>query len=103
MDSSQRVTTSTPASLHQPSRSAIFAAPDPVPVVDVEKPASRAHRRLPSRISPTCRGRAAAPATCLRSVRSYAAVQQVAQPHAASPYAAPADGRRGLGLPAALT
>jgi hypothetical protein len=37
VDSSHSVTTSTPASSHQPSRSAIFAAPDPVPVVDVDE------------------------------------------------------------------
>ena len=56
VDSSQRVTTSTPVSRHQSSSSKILSAPLRWPLLTSLNPADLAHRRLPSHITPTCRG-----------------------------------------------
>ena len=56
VDSSQRVTTSTPASRHHSSSSKILSAPFWWPLATSSRPADLAHRRLPSHITPTCRG-----------------------------------------------
>ena len=55
VESIHRVTTSTPTSSHQPRTSEILSAPRWWPVVG-SRPMDLAQRRLPSRITPTCRG-----------------------------------------------
>src|SRR5665647_3404862 len=57
VESIQSVTTSTPTSSDHRSSSAILSAPARWPV-DASAPTVRAHRRLPSRITPMCRGMA---------------------------------------------
>ena len=72
VDSSHSVTTSTPASSHQRSRSTILSAPRWWPCA-LSAPTERAHRRLPSRMTPTCRGTGAwVRASPRASRRSYA-------------------------------
>ena len=56
VDSSQRVTTSTPVSRHQSSSSKILSAPLRWPLLTSRNPADLAHRRFPSHITPTWRG-----------------------------------------------
>ncbi len=55
VDSSQRVTTSTSVSLHQPRNSSILSAPARWPWTVLE-PAAFAQRRLPSMMTPMCLG-----------------------------------------------
>jgi hypothetical protein len=69
VDSSHNVTTSTPLSRHQPSSSKILSAPLRWPLLTSSNPADRAHRRLPSHITPTCRGMASGDRAAL-SLRS---------------------------------
>ena len=56
VDSSHRVTTSTPLSRHQSSNSKILSAPLRWPLLTSRNPADLAHRRFPSHITPTWRG-----------------------------------------------
>ena len=58
VDSSHKVTTSTPLSRHHSSSSKILSAPLRWPLLTSRKPADLAHRRFPSHITPTCRGMA---------------------------------------------
>ena len=55
VDSSHSVTTSTPTSSHQPRTSSTLSAPARQPR-DFGAPDALAHRRLPSRMTPTWRG-----------------------------------------------
>ena len=55
VESIHSVTTSTPTSSDHVSSSEILSAPRRWPV-DAGSPKDRAHRRFPSRITPTCRG-----------------------------------------------
>ncbi len=56
VESSHKVTTSTPVSRHQSSSSKILSAPLRCPLLTSRKPADLAHRRFPSHITPTWRG-----------------------------------------------
>ena len=58
VDSSHKVTTSTPVSRHQSSSSKILSAPLRCPLLTSRNPADLAHRRFPSHITPTWRGMA---------------------------------------------
>jgi hypothetical protein len=71
VDSSHRVTTSTPASALQRSTSSILSAPAWWPKLTSPAPAARAQRRLPSHMTPTCLG-TGRPASWRRNRRSYA-------------------------------
>ena len=70
VESSQSVTCPTPAASHQRSSSLIRSAPIRWPSLGSTKPISRAHLRLPSHITPTCRG-TGLPASLAVSRRSY--------------------------------
>ena len=72
VDSSQSVTTSTPASALQRSTSSILSAPAWWPKLTSPAPAARAQRRLPSHMTPTWRG-TGRPASWRRNRRSYIA------------------------------
>src|ERR1700722_9602269 len=70
VDSSHSVTTSTPACLHHASSSKILSAPFLWPLLTSVCPADLAQRRLPSVITPTCRG-IVLPVSEDSSLRSY--------------------------------
>ena len=67
VDSSHRVTTSTPACWHHSSSSKILSAPFWCPRLTSVMPADRAHRRLPSHITPTCRAGSRTPTGAARA------------------------------------
>ena len=84
MESSHSVTTSTPTSSHQPRKSLDLVRAGLVAVARCVAPTARAQRRLPSSMTPTCRGRLAAGEACGEPAL-VGAVHQVAKPQRSSP------------------